>query len=126
MGAGPVLAAIGRLIGAGFPARLSTNRERPRAGPRQHIRERNPNVSDPHRCWNCEFVNGRAMNGFLWTAVAFAIAGLLAIIASAFWGTCRTTDLNDFGLVFVGLVLLALSEAIALMLAAIGFIVKAI
>jgi hypothetical protein len=31
-------------------------------------------------------VNGRGMNGFLWTAVAFAIAGLLAIIASGFWG----------------------------------------
>jgi hypothetical protein len=98
MGAGPVLAAIGRLIGTGFPARLSTNRERPRAGPRQHIRERNPNVSDSHLCWNCEWTR----DGFLWTAVAFAIAGLLAIIAFAFWGTCRTTDLNDFGLVFVG------------------------
>ena len=31
------------------------------------------------------------MNGFLWTAVAFALAGLLAIIASNFWGTFRTT-----------------------------------
>ena len=40
------------------------------------------------------------MNGFLWTAVAFAIAGLLAIIASGFWGTYRTTDSNDFGEAF--------------------------
>jgi hypothetical protein len=71
-------------------------------------------------------VNGRAMNGFLWIAVAFAIAGLLAIIASGLWGTHRTTDPNDFGPVVVGLVLLALSEVIAIMLAAIGFIVKAI
>ncbi|MEA2800304.1 MAG: hypothetical protein QOE49_399, partial [Rhodospirillaceae bacterium] len=33
---------------------------------------------------------------------------------------------NDFGPIVVGLVLLALSEGIAIMLAAIGFIVKAI
>jgi len=64
------------------------------------------------------------MNGFLWTAAAFAVAGLLAIIASCFWG--RTTAHHDFGPVVVGLVLLALSEAIAIMLVAIGFIVKAI
>jgi hypothetical protein len=66
------------------------------------------------------------MNGFLWTAVVFAIAGLFAIIASAVWGTDRTTAPNDFGPVVVGLVLLALSEAIAIVLAAIGFVVKAI
>jgi hypothetical protein len=64
------------------------------------------------------------MNGFLWTAVVFAIAGLLAIIASCFWG--RTTAHHDFGPVVVGLVLLALSEAIAIVLTVIGFIVKAI
>jgi hypothetical protein len=45
---------------------------------------------------------------------------------SAFSITYRTTDPNDFGVVVVGLVLLALSEVIAIMLAAIGFIVKAI
>jgi len=66
------------------------------------------------------------VNGFLWTAVAFAIAGSLAIIASGFWGTDRTAAPNDFGPIVVGLVLLALSEGIAIMLAAIGFIVKAI
>ena len=66
------------------------------------------------------------MNGFLWTAVAFAIAGLLAIVASDFWGTDRTTDRNDFGPIVVGLVLLALSEAIAVVLAVVGFIVAAI
>jgi hypothetical protein len=66
------------------------------------------------------------MNGFLWSAVAFAIAGLLAIISSGFWGTDRTTDHNDFGPVVVGLVLLAVSEAIAIVLTVIGFIVEAI
>jgi hypothetical protein len=66
------------------------------------------------------------MNGFLWTAVAFAIAGLLAIIASGFWGTDRTAAPNDFGPIVVGLVLLALSEAIAIVLTVIGFIVEAI
>jgi hypothetical protein len=68
-------------------------------------------------------VNERALNGFLWTAVAFAIAGLLAITASGFWGTYRTTDPNDF---VVGLILLALSEAIAIVLTVIGLIVKAV
>jgi hypothetical protein len=66
------------------------------------------------------------MNGFLWTAVVFAIAGLLAIIASGFWGTYRTTASHDFGPVVVGLILLALSEAIAIVLTVIGFIVKAL
>jgi hypothetical protein len=64
------------------------------------------------------------MNGFLWTAVAFALAGLLAIIASTFWG--RTANPNDFGPVVVGLGLLALSEAIAVVLGVIGFVVLAI
>src|SRR3981081_2838077 len=59
-----------------------------------------------------ELVNGRGMNGFLWTAVAFAIAGLLAIIASGFWGTDRTAAPHDFGPLALGLVLLALSEGI--------------
>jgi uncharacterized membrane protein YqjE len=66
------------------------------------------------------------MNGFLWTAVAFALAGLLAIIASNFWGTYRITAPPDFGPVVVGLCLLALSEAIAVVLGVIGFVVVAI
>jgi hypothetical protein len=64
------------------------------------------------------------MNVFLWTAVAFALAGLLAIIDSNFWG--GTADPNDFGAVVVGLILLALSEAIAVVLGVIGFVVVAI
>jgi hypothetical protein len=66
------------------------------------------------------------MNVFFLAAVAFALAGILALIGASFWGTQRNTDTNDFGPIVVGLVLLALSEAIAIMLAAIGFIVKAI
>jgi hypothetical protein len=66
------------------------------------------------------------MNGFLWTAVGFAIAGLLAAIASSFWGTDRTTDMHDFGPVVVGLILVALSEVIAITLAVIGFMVEAV
>jgi uncharacterized membrane protein YqjE len=65
------------------------------------------------------------MNAFLWTAVAFALAGLLAIVASNFWGTYRTTN-PDFGPVVVGLGLLALSEAIAVVLGVIGFVVIAL
>jgi hypothetical protein len=66
------------------------------------------------------------MNGFLWTAVAFALAGSLPVIASNLWGTYRTTAPPDFGPVVVGLVLLALSEAIAVVLGVIGFVVVAI
>jgi hypothetical protein len=66
------------------------------------------------------------MNGFPWAAVGFAIAGLLAAIASGFWGTDRTTDTHDFGAVVVGLVLLATGEAIAIILAIIGLLVDAV
>ncbi len=52
--------------------------------------------------------------------------GLLAAIASGFWGTDRTTDTRDFGPVVVGLILVALSEVIAITLAVIGFMVEAV
>jgi hypothetical protein len=66
------------------------------------------------------------MNGFLWTAVAFATAGLLAFIAGSFWGTRRNMAPEDFGPVVGGLILLVVSEVIAIMLAVIGFVVKVV
>jgi hypothetical protein len=63
------------------------------------------------------------MNGLLWTAATLAIAGWLAIVVGCFWG--RTTNPDDFGAVVVGLILLVLCDGIAIVLAVIGFIVKA-
>jgi hypothetical protein len=66
------------------------------------------------------------MNGFFLAAVAFALAGILALISASVWGAQRNTDPGDFGPVVVGLILLVVSEVTAIMLAVIGFIVKAV
>jgi hypothetical protein len=64
------------------------------------------------------------MNGFLSTAVALTIAGLLAVIVGCFWR--RTTNPDDFLAVVIGLFFLVLCGGIAIVLSVIGFIVKAI
>ena len=67
---------------------------------------------------------GHTMDGFFWAGVTFAIAGLLAVIIGCFWR--RNANPDDFGAVVIGLIFLVVCEAIAIVLAVIGFIVKAI
>jgi hypothetical protein len=66
------------------------------------------------------------MNGFFLAAVAFALAGILALISGSFWGAQRNAEPGDFGPVVVGLILLVVSEVTAIMLAVIGVVVKAV
>jgi hypothetical protein len=66
------------------------------------------------------------MNTFMWVAIAFALAGILAFIGGNFWGTRRNTNSGDFGPVVAGLILLVVSEVIAVVLAIIGFVLKSV